>query len=68
MNRKMMFFFLHIRDKFKLFLKIKNELRSRFENIVESDKTDVKGHATDSSKEPVKESHAVVMKLPPLVL
>ena len=33
MNRKMMFFFLHIRDKFKLFLKIKNELRSRLQRL-----------------------------------
>ena len=45
------------------------KIRSKFENIMEKDKPDVKGHATDSSKEPVKESHAVVMKqLPPFVL
>ena len=45
------------------------KLKSKFENIVEKDKTDTKGHATDSSKEPVKESHAVVMKqLLPFVL
>ena len=44
------------------------KLRSKFENIVEKDKPDAKGHATDSSKEPAKESHAVVMKLPPFVL
>ena len=45
------------------------KLRNKFENIVEKDKTEAKGHATDNSKEPVKESHAVVMKqLPPFVL
>ena len=35
----------------------------KFENIVEKDKTDAKGHATDNCKEPVKESHAVVIRL-----
>ena len=44
------------------------KLKSKFEHIVETDKTDAKGNATDNSKEPVNESHAVVMKLPRFVL
>ena len=39
------------------------KLKSKFENIVEKDKTDAKGHATDNYKEPVKESHAVAFFL-----
>ena len=44
------------------------KLKSKFVHIVETDKTDAKGHATDSSKELVKESHAVAIKLPPFIL
>ena len=45
------------------------KLRIWFENTVEKDKVDLKGHVTDNCKEPVKESHAVVIKqLPPFVL
>ena len=45
------------------------KLKSRFENIVEKDKTEAKGHVPDNCKEPVKDSHAVVIKqLPPFVL
>ena len=44
------------------------KLKSRFEHIVEKDKTDAKGHVPDC-KEIAKESHAVVIKqLPPFVL
>ena len=46
-----------------------DKLKSWFENIVEKDKTDAKGHVPDNCKEPAKESHAVVIKqLPPFVL
>ena len=45
------------------------KLKSRFENTVEKDKVDVKGHVPDNCKEPVRDSHAVVIKqLPPFVL
>ena len=39
------------------------KLRSKFEHIVEKDKTEAKGHTKTTSKEPVKESHAVVFDL-----
>ena len=45
------------------------KLKSRFENTVEKDKVNLKGHLTDNCKEPVRDSHAVVIKqLPPFVL
>ena len=45
------------------------KLISKFENIVEKDKTDAKGHEPDDNKGPIKESHTVVIKqLPPFVL
>ena len=39
------------------------KLRSKFENIVEKDKTEAKGPATATTKEPVKDSHAVAFVL-----
>ena len=45
------------------------KLRIRVENTVEKDKVDLKGHVTDNCKEPVRESHAGVIKqLPRFVL
>ena len=39
------------------------KLKSKFEHIVEKDKTEAKGLATATTKEPVKESHAVAFVL-----
>ena len=45
------------------------KLKSRFENNVEKDKVNVKGHVPDNCKEPVRDADAVVIKqLPPFVL
>ena len=39
------------------------KLRSKFENIVEKDKTEAKGPATATTKEPAKDSHTVAFVL-----
>ena len=39
------------------------KLKSEFEHVVEKDKTDAKGHATTTTKEPAKDTHTVAFVL-----
>ena len=39
------------------------KLKSKFEHVMEKDKTDAKGHATSTTKEPAKDTHTVAFVL-----